>query len=96
MAKPQITADGRTLAKDMLAGMKAIRRWCDVNDHHTDNADKVRNIRLVAAEYLSRAGVADGWAPRERKPPSELVGNVDNKPDSDQGILLPLPGKNDS
>lgn len=59
----------RTLATDTLAALKAIRRWCDVNDHHTDSADKVRNIRLVAADYLSRAGIPDAWAPpRERKP----------------------------
>lgn len=61
MAKSS-TADlfgDRTLATDMQAALKAIRRWCDLHDRVHSDTDKVRNIRLVADDYLSRAGVKD-------------------------------------
>lgn len=48
--------DDRALATDMLAALKAIRRWCDIQDNRTDSADKVRHIRLVADDFLARAG----------------------------------------
>jgi len=46
----------RALASDMLAALKAIRRWCDIQDNRTDSADKVRHIRLVADDFLTRVG----------------------------------------
>lgn len=49
-------SNDRTLAADMLAALKAIRRWCDIQDNQTDSADKVRHIRLVADDFLARAG----------------------------------------
>lgn len=40
----------------LLQALIAIRRWCDIMDHRTSSDDKVRSIRLVADDYLSRAG----------------------------------------
>lgn len=57
---------GTASAREMLAALKAIRRWCDVHDHIHSAEDIVRNIRLVAADYLSRAGIPDHYA-RPRK-----------------------------
>jgi len=43
--------------EQLLKALVAIRRWCDIMDHHTSSDDKVRSIRLVADDYLSRAGM---------------------------------------
>lgn len=58
-AARQLPLGDRTLAGDMLAALKAIRRWCDLRDTVHADVDKVRSIRLVADDYLARAGVKE-------------------------------------
>ena len=46
--------------KELIGALKAIYRWCNNMDHSLGSSDKVRAIRLVAHDYLSRAGI-DPW-----------------------------------